>query len=86
MRFTAVALSLVFVSTAAAQVGPGPVEGGAVEQSCRSLAGGTAGTPQEVPEEPGAGIPPTVPSSSSALTDISLPRPRSGRSKPGASS
>jgi hypothetical protein len=36
-----------------------PVEGGLVEQSCKSLEGGTAGTPQEAPQEQDTGIPAT---------------------------
>jgi hypothetical protein len=37
----------------------GPVDEGVIEQSCKALQGGTAGTPQEVADEPGPGIPPT---------------------------
>ena len=43
------------------------VEEGAVEQSCRTLAGGTAGTPDQAPVDQGVGIPPTWPAAPAGL-------------------
>src|SRR3954452_10264136 len=61
------ALAIALPATTAAQ---GPVEEGAVEQSCRSLTGGSAGAPDEVAAEPGSGIPATWPAAPAGL----LPR------------
>ena len=54
-------LCLALAGTALAQSPADPVEEGAREQSCRSLQGGTAGAPDQVPAEPGLGVPPTWP-------------------------
>src|SRR3954452_19331651 len=61
------ALAIALPATTAAQ---GPVEEGAVEQSCRSLTGGSAGAPDEMAAEPGSGIPATWPAAPAGL----LPR------------
>ncbi len=56
-------LVLTSAPAALAQTQPpgDPVGEGVVEQSCRSLQGGTAGVPERTAAEPGAGIPPTWP-------------------------
>jgi hypothetical protein len=53
------AIGLALASPAFAQDPGAPLEEGLREQSCRSLQGGTAGAPDHVPAEPGAGLPPT---------------------------
>src|SRR4051794_11444470 len=64
----AAGVALVLAPAAARAQDPGqPVQEGAVEQSCRSLAGGTIGAPDQAPEEPGAGIPPTWPEAPAGL-------------------
>src|SRR4051812_48667528 len=59
--------ALAFPALAHAQ---DPVEEGLVEQSCKSLTGGSAGAPDEVAAEPGPGIPASWPAAPAGL----LPR------------
>ena len=58
MRSAIIAAALAVALPTAAQA-QGPVDEGAVEQSCKSLQGGTAGAPDQVAAEPGPGIPAT---------------------------
>ena len=57
----ATAAWMVAFAPAAGAQDLGPVEEGLREQSCKALQGGTAGLPDQVPAEGGAGIPPTWP-------------------------
>ena len=56
---TAVVVLALAVPAAHAQDPAEIVQEGVVEQSCRSLQGGTAGVPDQAPADPGAGIPAT---------------------------
>lgn len=81
----AAALVIALAGPAAAQDPTVPAQEGAVEQSCRSLAGGTVGStdqvvgttggaPNEVPVEPSAGVPPTwSPAAQSLKLPLSFP-------------
>jgi hypothetical protein len=53
--------ALALAPAALAQDLPDVVQEGLVEQSCRTLQGGTGGMPDHVPFEGGAGVPPTWP-------------------------
>jgi hypothetical protein len=64
MRLATVAALIALVAVPAAAQGPDPadpVQQGAVEQSCRSLQGGSAGAPDQVPAEGGSSFPPAWP-------------------------
>ena len=56
-----VALALSVAPAAFAQDPSDPVGGGLIEQSCKSLTGGSAGTPDQVPADVGSDFPPTWP-------------------------
>jgi hypothetical protein len=64
---TAVALIALFAGPALAQDPTDPVNEGAIEQSCKSLQGGTAGLPDHVPAESGAEPPATWPEAPEGL-------------------
>ena len=59
--------ALLLPSAAFAQSPSDPVQEGAVEQSCKSLQGGTAGLPDQVPGESGAEPPATWPEAPAGL-------------------
>jgi hypothetical protein len=61
-RGAVAAVALVLLPAAA-----GPVEEGVREQSCKALAASTAGLPDQVAAEPGAGLPATWPAAPAAL-------------------
>lgn len=61
------AVALALAPAALAQDLGGPVEEGAVEQSCRSLVGGTAGAPDQVPAESGGPLPASWPEAPAGL-------------------
>jgi hypothetical protein len=68
------ALIALFAATGAAAQDPqDPVEEGAVEQSCRSLGGGSAGMPDQAPAEAGAEPPATWPEAPPGLLPAAVP-------------
>ncbi len=69
MRLGVLAAVAALASPALAHA-QGPVDEGAVEQSCKALQGGSAGAPDEVAAEAGPGIPATWPAAPAGL----LPR------------
>jgi hypothetical protein len=60
-------LTFVLAQGALAQDLGGPVGEGLVEQSCKALAGGTAGAPDEVPSDPVTSLPATWPEAPAGL-------------------
>ncbi len=63
----AAALVLALAPAAVAQDPTQPVEEGAIEQSCRTLTGGTAGIPDQVPAESGGPLPASWPEAPAGL-------------------